>query len=237
MTYLIESLTLDSANPSVLQGASCTQRKVSVVSFGSISSDSFLTSIMMLVVIMVTVFVVVVTVILVIVVIAIIGVVIVVMIIGIVVVGGVSSILKLLFLIIAVTFPSILLGNPPMKTSMSFSKFGTMFEHKTANSWNVLMLGVCIPPRQGIISQGTSSKCHFVFLGIALDDKLGYPLMIISKDEYLTHSVPRELSGGGVIDLTGDEDPTDEDGDTEMDDSTRVLASLSGEISSRGRKS
>nr|GEV93856.1 hypothetical protein [Tanacetum cinerariifolium] len=27
----------------------------------------------------------------------------------------------------------------------------------------------------------------------ALDDKLGYPLMVISKDKYLTHSVPREL--------------------------------------------
>nr|GEW45068.1 hypothetical protein [Tanacetum cinerariifolium] len=70
----------------------------------------------------------------------------------------------------------------------------------------------------------------------ALDDKLGYPLMIISKDEYLTHSVPRKLSGGGVIDLTGDEDPTDEDEDAEMDDSTRVLASLGGEISSGEKK-
>nr|GFB43134.1 hypothetical protein [Tanacetum cinerariifolium] len=44
-------------------------------------------------------------------------------------------------------------------------------------------------------------------------------------------------SGGGVIDLTGNEDPTDEDGDAEIDDSIGVLASLGGEISSRGRKS
>nr|GEV06381.1 hypothetical protein [Tanacetum cinerariifolium] len=71
----------------------------------------------------------------------------------------------------------------------------------------------------------------------ALDDKLGYPLMIISRDEHLIHSVPRELSGGGVIDLTNDEDPTDEDGDTGMDDSTVVSTSLGGEISSGGRKS
>nr|GEU53656.1 hypothetical protein [Tanacetum cinerariifolium] len=71
----------------------------------------------------------------------------------------------------------------------------------------------------------------------ALDNKLGYPLMIISRDEHLTHSVPRELSGGGVIDLTGDEDPTNKDGDNEMDDSTRVSASLGGEISSGRRKS
>nr|GEV79897.1 reverse transcriptase domain-containing protein [Tanacetum cinerariifolium] len=114
----------------ILVGASCTQRKVFVVSFGSISSDSFLPSILLLVVIMVTVVIVIVTVILVIVVIAIVGVVIVVVIIGIVVV-----------------------------------------------------------------------------------------------------------SGGGVIDLTGDKDPTDEDGDAKMDDSIGVLASLGGEISSRGRKS
>nr|GEZ05431.1 putative reverse transcriptase domain-containing protein [Tanacetum cinerariifolium] len=34
----------------------------------------------------------------------------------------------------AVTFPSILLGNPPMKISMSFSEFGTIVGHKIANS-------------------------------------------------------------------------------------------------------
>nr|GEX95202.1 hypothetical protein [Tanacetum cinerariifolium] len=39
----------------------------------------------------------------------------------------------------AITFPSILLGNPLIKTSMSFSEFGTMFGHKSANSWNLLM--------------------------------------------------------------------------------------------------
>nr|GEY07346.1 hypothetical protein [Tanacetum cinerariifolium] len=44
-------------------------------------------------------------------------------------------------------------------------------------------------------------------------------------------------SSGGVIDLTGDEDPTDEDGDTRMDDLIGILASLGGEISSRGKKS
>nr|GFB54519.1 hypothetical protein [Tanacetum cinerariifolium] len=43
--------------------------------------------------------------------------------------------------------------------------------------------------------------------------------------------------GGGVIDLTGDEDPTDEDGDTGMDDSTGVLASLGDEIPSRTKNS
>ncbi|GJZ36843.1 hypothetical protein Tco_0583034 [Tanacetum coccineum] len=95
----------------VLGGASSTQRKVSSVPFvfsipfvlswgGSISPDSFLSSILLLVVMVVIV---VVTVILVVVVVAIIGVVIVVTIIGVVVVvivGGVPSIIKLSFMII-----------------------------------------------------------------------------------------------------------------------------------------
>nr|GEY52283.1 hypothetical protein [Tanacetum cinerariifolium] len=54
----------------------------------------------------------------------------------------------------------------------------------------------------------------------ALDEKLGYPLMIISKYEYLTHLVPR-----GLVLL-----PVVVDGDTE------VSVSL-GEISSKGKKS
>ncbi|GJR47187.1 hypothetical protein Tco_1315290 [Tanacetum coccineum] len=109
MTHFVASLTLDSANSCVMLGASCTQRKVSMVPFvfsipivlswgGSISSDSFLPSILLLVVIIITV--VIVVVILIVVVVVIIGVVIVVAIIGVVVVvGGVSSILKLSFVI------------------------------------------------------------------------------------------------------------------------------------------
>ncbi|GKA52707.1 hypothetical protein Tco_0746022 [Tanacetum coccineum] len=118
-------------------GASCTQRKVSMVSFGRINPNSFLSSILLVVVIVVTV--VIVVVILIVIVVAIVGVVIVVAIFGVVVVvDGVSLIFKLSFMII-VTFPSILLGNPLMKTSISFSTFGTMFVHKTANSWNLIM--------------------------------------------------------------------------------------------------
>ncbi|GJW49399.1 putative ribonuclease H-like domain-containing protein [Tanacetum coccineum] len=41
----------------------------------------------------------------------------------------------------------------------------------------------------------------------------------------------------GRVDLTGDEDPTDEDGDTRMGDSTRVSVSLGGKISLEGKKS
>ncbi|GJS57412.1 hypothetical protein Tco_0652196, partial [Tanacetum coccineum] len=44
-------------------------------------------------------------------------------------------------------------------------------------------------------------------------------------------------SGGDVVDLTGDEDLTDEDGDIGMGDSTGVSVSLGGEIFSGGKKS
>nr|GEX94434.1 retrovirus-related Pol polyprotein from transposon TNT 1-94 [Tanacetum cinerariifolium] len=43
-------------------------------------------------------------------------------------------------------------------------------------------------------------------------------------------------SGGDVFDLIGDVDPTDEDGDIGMGDSTSVSASLDGEIFSGGKK-
>nr|GEW14654.1 hypothetical protein [Tanacetum cinerariifolium] len=43
-------------------------------------------------------------------------------------------------------------------------------------------------------------------------------------------------SGGDVFDLIGDVDPTDEDGDIGMGDSTSVSASLDGEILSGGKK-
>nr|GFC87201.1 hypothetical protein [Tanacetum cinerariifolium] len=104
----------------------------------SISLEGFLPSILLLVVIIVAV--VIVTVILVVlvidaivgvvIVVASIGAVVVVMIIGIVIVnGGVSYIIKLSFVII---------GKSPMKASIIFSVFGTMFGHKMANSWNLL---------------------------------------------------------------------------------------------------
>nr|GEZ45252.1 60S ribosomal protein L34 [Tanacetum cinerariifolium] len=56
-----------------------------------------------------------------------------------------------------------------------------------------------------------------------LDDKLGYPFMIISRDEHLTHSVPQELVYFPIV----------VDGDTGIDDSTRVSTSLGGEITLR----
>ncbi|GKE76180.1 hypothetical protein Tco_1542300, partial [Tanacetum coccineum] len=59
--------------------------------------------------------------------------------------GFLSSTLLLVVIIVAVVITVILVvvivgeGNPPMKTSMSFSEFGTIVGHKTANSWNLLI--------------------------------------------------------------------------------------------------
>nr|GEV93899.1 hypothetical protein [Tanacetum cinerariifolium] len=76
-----------------------------------------------------------------------------------------------------------------------------------------------------------------------------YPLTRFTLEQMLNnvrHKVEEEsemslellrLSGGDVFDLIGDVDPTDEDGDIRMGDSTGVSASLGGEISSGGKKS
>nr|GEU51968.1 hypothetical protein [Tanacetum cinerariifolium] len=84
MTYLVASLTLDSARSYVMYGASFTQRKVSIVPFvSSISPEGFLPLILLLVVIIARVVVTEVVV---------------------VFVGGVPSILKLSFMVIDETF-------------------------------------------------------------------------------------------------------------------------------------
>ncbi|GJY78733.1 hypothetical protein Tco_0484534 [Tanacetum coccineum] len=48
--------------------------------------------------------------------------------------------------------------------------------------------------------------------------------------------IAENASGGDVLDLIGDVDPTDEELDIGMGDSTGVLASLGGEIFSGGKK-
>ncbi|GJS44230.1 hypothetical protein Tco_0569273 [Tanacetum coccineum] len=80
MTYLVASLTPDSARSYVMQGVSFTQGTVSTIPFvGSISPEGFLPPILLLVVIIATV---------------------VVMVVVVVAVGGVPSILKLSFMVI-----------------------------------------------------------------------------------------------------------------------------------------
>nr|GEU63244.1 putative reverse transcriptase domain-containing protein [Tanacetum cinerariifolium] len=135
-------------------------------------------------------------------------VVVVVMIIGIVVIvdGGVSHIIKLSFVII-VTFPSMLWGRSPMKASIIFSVFGTMFGHKTANSWNLL----------------TVQQKEFKTL----------------RDRYGNNGMSDPIGGldtkihQSVVDLIGDEDPSDKDRDKKTSMSKRYLVKLfeeSGEM-------
>nr|GFA65084.1 hypothetical protein [Tanacetum cinerariifolium] len=149
MAYFVAILTPDSAWSYVMQCTFPTERMRSIISMVSISLEGFLPSILLLVVIIVAVVIVVVILVVVVIdaivgvviVVASIRVVVVVMIIGIVIIdGGVSHIIKLSFMII-VTFPSMLWGSPPMKASIIFSVFGTMFRHKMANSWNFLTPG------------------------------------------------------------------------------------------------
>ncbi|GJS98395.1 hypothetical protein Tco_0819565 [Tanacetum coccineum] len=164
MAYFVAILTPDSTRSCVMQSTFPTKGMRSIISMVSISLEGFLASILLLMVIIVAA--VIVTVIRVVVVVVIVGVVIVVaiirvivvvMIIGIVVVriigivvavGGVPFIIKLSFVIIAITFPSMIWGTPPMNASISFSVFGTMFGHKTANSWNILIVSSIPAPAE-----------------------------------------------------------------------------------------
>ncbi|GKA79313.1 hypothetical protein Tco_0785909, partial [Tanacetum coccineum] len=61
-------------------------------------------------------------------------------------------------------------------------------------------------------------------------------VMALSHATWDNMSSLRKISGGDVVDLNGDEDLIDEDGDTGMGDSTGVSVSLGGKISSRGKK-
>ncbi|GJU18198.1 hypothetical protein Tco_1146164 [Tanacetum coccineum] len=261
-----------------MQGASCTQRKVSMVPFvfsipfvlswgGSISSDSFLPSILLLVVIIVTV--VIVVVILIVIVVVIVGVV--------VVVGGVSSILKLSFVIIGflrrIVFYYLL--HQPLGYG---DPVGLFYPNR---------LGVCILfwTRTSFVeyssNNGTlSSSAHLLtrqyhqLIGNQLPDgslshryNRNFLKFKTSRDRYRDNGVSDPIGGlvflgtppthtasgctpafyshssrtgllpSGRVDLTDDEDPTDEDGDTGMGDLTGVSVSLVGEISSGGKKS
>nr|GEW17791.1 hypothetical protein [Tanacetum cinerariifolium] len=199
MTYPVASLTLDSVRSYMMQGEPFTQGTISSIPIGgNISLEDFLLPILLLVVIIVMVVivavilvVVVVAIVRVVIVVTIIGVVVVVTIIGVAVVIGVFAIIKLSFVFIgfeAVTFPSILLGNPSMKTSISFLEFGTIVGHKVSNPWNLLILGdlvgllysnrfgIGIPPGQGILGESTSSKFHFAVLGTVATRKYRFSL-------------------------------------------------------------
>nr|GEV70782.1 hypothetical protein [Tanacetum cinerariifolium] len=185
MTYLVASLTLDSARSYVMLGASFTQGTIpSIPIGGSISPEGFLLPILLLVMIMVMV--VIVAVILVVVVVAIVGVVIVVitigvvfvvMIIGVVVVIGVFAIIKL---------STILIGQEPFQFSPD-DLVGLLYSNSLFKPMN----------------------------------ETNNSFRTIEVKRLAAHKL---LSSGGVIDLTDDEDPTDEDRDTGVGDSNFLVS-------------
>nr|GEU53101.1 retrovirus-related Pol polyprotein from transposon TNT 1-94 [Tanacetum cinerariifolium] len=240
MTYLDANLTLDSANSCVMQGASCTQRKISMVLFsipfvlswgGNISSDSFLPSILLLVVIIVTV--VIVVVILIVFVFVIVRVVIFVVIIGVVVVvGDVSFVLKLSFMIIGWTYEfhqdKASSVRVPVAIVTLFSSAQLLQENTGSDFRYLPWLQLVLPKQQQYHEQLVIEwqPKSWLVLQMYEDNRMsdsigGLVFLVIKVGE-------NQMSGGGVIDLTGDEDPTDEDGDTKMDDSTGVSTSLGG---------
>nr|GEU62809.1 ribonuclease H-like domain-containing protein [Tanacetum cinerariifolium] len=217
-----------------LVGASFTQGTISSIPIGgSISPEGFLPSIMLLVMIMVTV--VIIAVILVVVVVANVGVVIVVTIIGVVVVVTIIGVVVVIgvFAIIKLSTRTILIGQEPFQFSLG-DLVGLLYSNR---------FGIGIPPGRGILGESTSRKFHFAVLGTIATRKYRFSsfkptnetnssFRTIEVERLAAHKL---LSGGGVVDLTSDEDPIDEDRDTEVGDS-KVLVSL-GKISSGGRKS
>ncbi|GKC14891.1 hypothetical protein Tco_1011673 [Tanacetum coccineum] len=190
-----------------------------VFSWGSsIGPEGFLPSIMLLVVIIVVVMVILVV----------------------VVVEG-SSIIKLSFVIIGSlhrissdeSFPEFFGGLAPWLVILTANSgiFYVMFrDHLLLHPSDLIglfysnRLGVRIPPGQGIISQGVLVGPVFL-LGLLV-------LAIVAACAYRAAATLL-----ATIDLTGDEDPTDEDGDIRMGDSIGVSVSLGGGISSLGKKS
>ncbi|GJT84849.1 hypothetical protein Tco_1066566, partial [Tanacetum coccineum] len=177
MTHLVANLTLDSANSYVMQGASCTQRKISMVLF-------VLPSIMLLVVIVVTV-----------VIVMVIPIVVVVAIVEVVVVVVVP--LDPVFLLVLSVFAKL--------AACAFKAIATLYENNS------------------LVLKDTTESFRI-------------------QDRYGNNGMSNPIGGldiksdGEVVDLTGDEDPTDEDGDIGIGDSTGVSTPSSDEIFSGGKK-
>ncbi|GJQ90769.1 hypothetical protein Tco_0001908 [Tanacetum coccineum] len=233
-----------------------TQGMRSILSMVSISPEGFLPSILLLVVIIVTVVIVVVTVILVVVVVKIIGVVVVVMIIGVVGVVVVSSIIKL-------CSRAILIGQEPFQFSPGYlvgllysNRFGIgippgqgILGESTSSKFHFAVLGTVATRKYRFSSFKPTNETNSSFRTIEVERLATHKLFLVLPEQQqtyqqrvigwsLSHSWFLETGSlpSGYVDLTGDEDPTDEDGDIGMGDSTGVSASLGGEIFSRGKK-
>nr|GEX13606.1 hypothetical protein [Tanacetum cinerariifolium] len=108
----------------------------------------------------------------------------------------------------------LMIGNPPIKASICFSKFGTMFGNESANSWNLLISSTVL------FVKSLFNSVQVILLACSIP--IGWA--------YAFHQDKASLFSSDIVDIIGDEDPTDEDGDIE------VLVSL-GEISSEGKNS
>nr|GEX39538.1 hypothetical protein [Tanacetum cinerariifolium] len=209
--------------------ASYTQGTVSSIPIGgSTSPEGFLLLIMMLVVIIVTV---VIVVVILIVVVAIIGVV--------VVVGGVF-IIKLSFVIIGVLCRIVFyyLIHQPLGYVDSFLEslsLRTILICQESFQFGPGELLACSIPIGVSLGPGFLLRLS-TFAMAACDSRTAATPSVISCRMAASVIAGVADFGGGVIDLNGDEDPTDKDGDAEMDDSIGVSTSL-GEISLEGKKS
>ncbi|GJX93221.1 hypothetical protein Tco_0347807 [Tanacetum coccineum] len=212
MAYFVTFLTPDSAKSCVMQCTLPTQGIRSIISTISIRPEGFLSFILLLVVIIVAI--VIVVVILIVVVVVIVRVVIVVMIIGVVVVvtiirvvvvvGGVSAIIKLSFVIIGFLRRIV---------------FYYLLHHPLGYGNGFLQRY-----NRNFLEFKTSRDRYG-------DNRRSDPNRSF---EFLLQSFRKLMPGGGVVNLTGDEDPTDEDRDIEIGDSTEVSVSFGDEIFSKG---
>nr|GEV26531.1 hypothetical protein [Tanacetum cinerariifolium] len=215
-----------SARSYVMQGVPFIQGMISSIPIGGIiSPKGFLPSVLLMV-IMVTV--VIVAVILVVFVVGTFGVVVVVAIVKVIIVVVIIRIVVVVMVMASsracgfkeVTFPLMLWGSPPMKASISFLVF--VFA----------MLAACASRASKTLSATSFFMAACVMAG-ALDKILESKT---SKDGHEDNGMKDTIGGlVSLVNLTDDEDPIDEDGDTRVGDS-EVSVSLD-EISPGGKKS
>nr|GEW12196.1 hypothetical protein [Tanacetum cinerariifolium] len=245
MTYPVTILTLDNARSYVMHGASFTQGIVSSIPIGgSISHGSFLPFILLLVVIMVTVVIVVVMVILVVVVV-------VKVVIAIIeplgyvdnfLISFYDYVVKFVFHLLDLSSRTILIcqesfqfGPSDLVGFLYANSWAYAFHQDKASSVRVPVANFPLfATRVSLVPEFLIGLSAFAMAAACASRTAATPSVISCR---ITASVIAGVadSAGGIINLIDDKDPTNEDGDAEMDDSTGVLVSL-GEISLEGKK-
>ncbi|GJW52160.1 hypothetical protein Tco_0093511 [Tanacetum coccineum] len=223
MAYFVTILTSDSTRSYVMQSTLPTKGMRSIISTVSISLEGFLPSILLLVVTVVIV-----AVILVVVIVAIVGVVIVVMIIRVFVIVTIIRAVVFFFVVTRridrVPEPNVTLSSSA--TANAKKPIHLFFQSCSNTISNQLPDGSLSHIRgyNGKFLEFRTSRDRYE------DNRMSDP---IGGLEFLGSSGTGSLPSGRV-DLTGDENPTDEDGDIEIGDSTEVSVSFGDEIFSKG---